>query len=507
MKRSKISYKDNPNLKLEVVTTVQGDKEYRQNCRYIKGVYYVIDRDAININDTFYRVNSGKIVLDSEKNIWLLKEQANNLITGIIDVNEKGPVIGTFSPNVFNNGYINTKNGGYPIMNPELCQDFVVENKSKGTYVVKAEQTATYVKNLSVIKAGIDYTNKGYNIEDNKQEFKEKTIAFQEYSPVLSKNAKVFGQLLGNTTFGCELEAAVGACPDHLQYRHGVVTCRDGSLDGGPEFVTVPLEGAKGIQNLYNLSNVLKERCDININCSLHIHTGNIPLTRMYIVALYMLGLKIQDELFLMFPGFKVDPRNIKKKNYCQKLKNLSIHYLQENTKANFKSFVDDAYYKIFTFLSDGVPPDENNNSRVKKHPIKEKWNRPSRYYWLNLQNMIFSERGTAEHRMHTGTLNSTKILNWLFICNAIIRYAEKNIEKIITSPKNISLKEVLDFYKTEYPTNQSAVLLSDYLNAYYNYRKKVFEKDIANGDKISEHEMHRDKEYSFEYKGLASLV
>lgn len=378
MKHSKVSYKDNPNLKLTVVTTIQGDKEYRNNCRYIQGKYYVIDRDVFNIDDTYYRVSSGKIVFDAENKQWVLKSKAN-LISGIIDVTEKGPVKGSFSPNIFTNSKLYWKGGEYVIMNPEICADYLVEDKSKAEFLVKSEINPSKVQNFAVIKPGIDYTNKGYNIEDNEREFKQKMVAFKEYSPKLSKNAKIFGKFLESTTYGCEIEASVGACPDYLQYRHGVVTCRDGSLDGGPEFVTIPLEGVKGIQTLNNLSEVLKPRCDININCSLHIHTGNIPTNRQYIVALYMLGLKIQDEIFKMFPGFKTDPRNIKRKNYCQKLKNLSIHYLQNPSKENFKEFIDDAYYKIFMFLSDGTPPDNNNNSTVKKHPIREKWNRPSR--------------------------------------------------------------------------------------------------------------------------------
>lgn len=94
-----------------------------------------------------------------------------------------------------------------------------------------------------------------------------------------------------------------------------------------------------------------------------------------------------------------------------------------------------------------------------------------------------------------------------MFICNAIVKYAEKNIDKIVTTSGNIPLKEVINYYQNAFPKDENAAFLSEYLNAYYNYRKKVFDKDVSNGDRISEHEIIRDKDYSFEYKGIEGLV
>lgn len=44
-----ISYQDNPNLKLKVVDTVHGKKEYRRNCRKIKDKYYIVNVDCFEI--------------------------------------------------------------------------------------------------------------------------------------------------------------------------------------------------------------------------------------------------------------------------------------------------------------------------------------------------------------------------------------------------------------------------------------------------------------------------
>lgn len=120
---------------------------------------------------------------------------------------------------------------------------------------------------------------------------------------------------------------------------------------------------------------------------------------------------------------------------------------------------------------------------------------------------MLFSERKTIEHRLHTPTLNSTKVINWLFIVNAICKYAEKNMQKILTTEGNISLKEVFNYYREANPENDRAGFVSDFLWAYYESRVKSFQKDLKNDDKISEWEMKQDKKYVFMYQGISSLV
>ena len=54
--------KNSPKLKIKVVTTINGDKEYRRNCKYIKGNYYVIDQDCFFVAERWYRKDSGKLI-------------------------------------------------------------------------------------------------------------------------------------------------------------------------------------------------------------------------------------------------------------------------------------------------------------------------------------------------------------------------------------------------------------------------------------------------------------
>lgn len=264
--------------------------------------------------------------------------------------------------------------------------------------------------------------------------------------------------------------------------------------------------GAKGLENLKSISKLISPRSEVDIHCSYHLHLGNISKSRNYLCALYILGFQIQDELFKMFPYYKTEPQGIKKKNYCQKLKRLSIYPLKNESQEFYNSYIEDCYTKIFTFLSDGISPLEFAGRKKFKHPIAQKWSRPSRYVHLNLQNMIFSERGTAEFRIHQGSLNTQKLINWLFICNAIVSYAEVNEKKILTTDKKITFEEILNHYKNHFKGNNTAEFLSKYLIAYYKERCAYFEKDFKNNDYASELEAIKDKEYSFTFEGVTNL-
>ena len=173
--------------------------------------------------------------------------------------------------------------------------------------------------------------------------------------------------------------------------------------------------------------------------------------------------------------------------------------------KEAYQKWVDEAYYRIFTWLNDGVPPDDNFNRVNNHHMQKNKWDRKQRYYWLNFMNMFFSERRTMEFRLHHNTLNGQKMVNWLFICNAICQYAAKNADTILSDVKPISLDDVLDYYKNTFKI-EHGTFLSDYLKAYVAERKVYFKKDFDRGDYISQKETDDDKKYVFTYEGKSWL-
>lgn len=503
-------YGDNPNLKLKVVTTVRGDSEYRRNCKYIRQKYYLMERDCFCIEGKWYTFDGGNIVFDYEKQIWILKKDAGSLIKGIVDFEDVKPVTGFFTANPYNNVKCRTPfdyNIQLALNDSVLTKNGYIEDVGSGVWYAKKELGATGVKKAKTIRNEKSFTDRGYNIEENASDFKNKVALYNAYETPLSKNARVYSKFLGDTTIGIEVEIARGNMPQHLQSRNGIVICRDGSIDGGPELVTIPLQGAKGLQTIHNISEDLESRGEISIACSYHIHLGTIRTDKLFVVALYQLCRKIQDEMFTMFPYYKTDHRGVKRRNYNQKLESLSIHSLVKTDKESYEAYLVDSHAKIFEFLAEGRMTLDQFNKRTREHPIPRKWERSNRYYWANFMNMFFGHRHTIEWRLHQATTNSQKMINWLFICNAIVKYADRYASEIITNKGNISVKQVLDIYKELHPKDKDATFLSDYLYAYFEERQAQFAKDIKKGDKISEWDMLDDKSYKFSYKGVSSLV
>ena len=376
-----ISYSENPEMGFPVVETFDGQKEYRKNCKYVKGKYYAIDKDIFYIEseDLWYRITSGKIEKDYETGIWYLKNTVH-MTRGIVETDSKGePVLGMFTLNPYNNCSAQFKGGNYQAMSPEILKGDWFEDVGNNVWYRSSETGISEMKARQKIRNEKNYTNKGYNIEDNATEFSQKKKLYADSPIEIGADAKKYGKFLGDMTFGCEFETCSGSIGKWIENRHGLVACRDGSLEGGGEFVVVPMYGAKGMQNIIEICKELQKRTQIDIRCAYHIHMGNLPHERVYLVALYMLVYMIQDELLAMFPYYKTDHRGIKRKNYCQKLQKMSIHPLKDQSKEGYDQFVDHVYGKIFEFLSDGHAADMDINRKQHRHPIERKYERSSR--------------------------------------------------------------------------------------------------------------------------------
>jgi hypothetical protein len=96
-------------------------------------------------------------------------------------------------------------------------------------------------------------------------------------------------------------------------------------------------------------------------------------------------------------------------------------------------------------------------------------------------------------------------MVNWLFICTAIIRYAEKHAKTILMESSTITLDDILNYYGEHFKTKE-AKFLSEYLKAYVNERKAYFRKDYERGDYASDRELAEDKKYVFTYKDVSWL-
>ena len=499
-----ILFKDNPDLKTRTVTTVSGDKEYRDNCRLISGKFHVMQKDCffIESEQKWYRT-SDKICFDHEKKVWVIKD--SSLIHGIIGVKDKIPEFGFFSKNDYNNVSTKTINWGlFTTINSNILdEDTWIEDLGTGVYYLKHEAGENTIKKFQKIHNVVNHHNSlAYTIEENKQDFENKIENFNNYPTKISKEVLTFSKYIGDLTFGAEFEFFEGVMPTHLQHRTGIVPVRDGSVGG--ELVTVPMKGAKGIQNICDVADIMKKYTNIDINCSLHYHIGNISLERLNVVTLYILGYKIQKDFFSMFPYYKTDHRGIKKHNYCKQFKKLDIHALKDFSKEGFESYINELYVRIYTYFSDGTPPDMNNNRRLNRHPVGAKWNQVNRKSFLNLCNMLFSPRGTIEFRIFPLTTNKIKAIAWFFMCCAIVKYAEHNVQKILSTEEDIPFEEVLNYYQDHFPKDENAKFLSEYLIHFYRTQKEVFENDFRADDRVSMHDITSDKKFKFSYKGIS---
>jgi hypothetical protein len=560
-------YKDNSELSEKVVDTVNGQREYRINCAKIKHKYYIKGVDCFFINKKWYTIDCGLITFDHEIKQWVMKK--SNMMNGIVGFENEVPIFGDFSPNPYNNvccKYVETvirrelipysflripddmsdedysrltgtslgvlkrdrmlaakeeyreytervEKEALCINEEILIENGFVENKQIGFWIHPKDIISSLVRSkLNVPRNVQDPRNKGYNIEDNKEEYPLKCQLYELYNTPITKKARKFARYLGDITWGSEIECIVGYLPTYIQNRYGIIVCRDGSLKAvdstqGSEYTTIPVSGVKGLVSLHYTCKEISKRNLIDEHCAFHIHIGNLPTTRTFIVALYKLGLSIQDELFSMFAYYKNDEPKYagKEKNYCNKLLDLAIDDCCPSNHDEYVKYINWSYKKIFAFLSEKSVPDRNFNRKNKKHPTQYKWERHSRYYWLNLMNILFSDRNTAEFRLHTGTMNSQKAINWLFICNAIVKTAI-SCSKDILRGKKFTLSEVLSYYPNTFNTEHSRFLYN-YLMGYINQRKSWMEKDLKKNDYMSRWEIQEDADYEYTYDGVKDLV
>lgn len=498
-KRKYQLYEKNPNLKLVVVPTIMGNLEYKSNCVKLGNMYHT--RGIHCRYDTNYdqwcslflnSINSPVFDFNTKKIIPL-----KFLTKGIIGFDDAGnEYYGYFSTDL-------KKNCTIRIGANILCMDYSIiplEHYqlcvSTGVYFKKRNLDENQLRLLSTKRLIIDNSGNQYNILDNKIEFYKRVNEYNSSNFKIEKDIKFNSKFIGNYTFGAEIETVNGCLPEYVKHKYGVMICRDGSLRNNeglypPEYVTIPLSGSKGLQALRNVSQEISKCGDVTNNCSLHLHFGNFEVSRIFLVSLYSLCYKIQDQLFEMFPHYKTDEIRLagKEKNYCQKLKDIIIPY---NPHYDFNKFINSNYSKLYSFLAGGLQMDRSHNYKTKTNPWpRGKWNIRSRYYWVNFTNFAFGKQDTIEFRLHTGTTNSEKILNWLYICVAILQYAKYNTKKCLSN-EPISVEDVFNIYGTIHKTKFSKILSKNIIE-YYRTRRSKFERARKMNDFICNEEFIND--------------
>lgn len=213
-------------------------------------------------------------------------------------------------------------------------------------------------------------------------------------------------------TFGLEFETSQGYIPEHLCFRDGLIPLRDGSISG-LEYSTVVLRGNDGLSLLKQQVDTLREYTNFNKECSLHIHFGNFPLDPNKLFRLYKLCKKLEDDINCLVPPYTFTSNLYKEngKDYCKRLP------VYRNFDQMYEHLVGRKFFGNFT------QPHPNDVTRTAK------WRIPTRYYFVNFINALcYSVNKTIEFRFLRPTYNFNKILLWICIFNAILKYAESDM-------------------------------------------------------------------------------
>jgi len=475
------------------VITIKGEEVPISQCRKFNKLYYKLgdiniqnSGDCYLINGKCYREETGLVVYN-----YSIKQYVNldnTLIKGVIDIVENELVIGYFNNNL-KYSKVTDKNGySYYLFNPEIFKNNreYREQLSSGIFY-HISKLSSYKFNTLLFpskdyKYSLPYDSKGV-IENNLKNY------IENYNPEISKSIKNYAPLLENLSFGLEFETTKGFIPSRILDKYGLIPLRDGSISG-IEYVTVPMEGEKGLQCTSDILKVLKERTEYNDDtCSLHLHLGNIPRTKEFILAFFKVGMKIQDEMFQMFPLYKKYNYHIKNKNYSAPLPTFEI--LSQLDPIIDSSNIDNNFGVLYKYLSMGqdfksVSNDLNN---VLSHPSdpngNQKWNIRPRYLLYNIIPLIFGNKQTIEFRIHTPTYDVNKIFPFIFMNSLIVNFTIKYQERIL---KNNSFLNNYDLFgilsdQVEVYNIPNRNQFRDLLYNYIQKRKNYCEKQILKGN------------------------
>jgi hypothetical protein len=486
-------------MKKKLVITINKEKLPLDQCRYVDGAYYKIgditikdSGDCYLINGKFYREETGKIVYDYRINQYVIRNM--NIIKGVIGFDENNvPILGNFS-----------LTGSEVILNTPTERLFVIDEKiiidnqeyrekiSNGEYyhISLLSSKDFIVKEIpsNEYKTSLPYDSKGIT-EDFIKDYDNLELR-------INPKLESYAEILKGLSFGFEFETIKGFIPDRVLKKIGLIPLRDGSISG-IEYVSVPMTGGKGLHVLMEAIKELNKRTEYDNSCALHLHLGNIPRTKEFILAFFLVTLKYQEEIFSMFPLYKKYNFGVKRKNYSQPynlfqfLSKIDSSIDQNNLNKNFKC--------LFDYLNQDYYPLEEikgDLNLVEYHPAdkegNQKWNIKYRYHFHNFIPLIYGNKQTIEFRIHTPTYDVNKILSFLFLNASLINFTKRHEREILKNPGKFLLnyKNLSHVYCEEFDTVGNRIMreqLKDFLSNTIHYRKDYIAKISAQGDIVGD--------------------
>lgn len=452
----------------QIVTTFDGTKAKRKECRLIKKAYYIMNKQCFKIDGQWHRINNGRVAFDHEAKKW--DKKGDHLVFGVVGREKDEIKTGYFTPIPGKNVEIIYGNNASKrrCLSEEAAEEAGAEEcLADGSYYVLTDEifpgdriTKEQFLNRKKTQQRNFY---GFPVTYSSGVVAPQMIPVYnaDFVPLNQSGGKYYRQLTGYS-WGVEFETNRGTIPERKLAKNGLIPCRDGSITGF-EYVTIPLQGRKGLQAIYNQCNLLQRYCEIDEMCSMHTHIGGFPIEKKQIMALYRVLTSIQDEIYSMFPYAYQDTSQFKRRDYCSRLKPISMPRDKN---------IDTAFQRLYEYLSGG----EIFHHFGQEHPMdrsgEHKWNVSPRYKWVNLIPLMFGTRGTVEFRVHTPTFNPDKVINWIFICAGILEFAKRNYKKLFntTTVASISLKGIL----TEVYIHEVARSLCDYIyDRQFMYQKR----------------------------------
>lgn len=192
---------------------------------------------------------------------------------------------------------------------------------------------------------------------------------------------------LPNRVFAIELETSYP-----VDTPEGWTDVGDGSISGR-EYLTGPVLGQVAINKIQSgcrFMNKQRKSAIVDERCGYHIHLNARDLTEEQVALFVQLCYHYQDDIF------KLVPMSRQTGCWCKKLH-------EKFKKIESLSF---ACY----------------NRRFAQKPQASGRGDFDRYIWVNLASYYY--RGTIEIRLHAGTTNPRKVLNWAELMLKLLEYA-----------------------------------------------------------------------------------
>lgn len=267
-----------------------------------------------------------------------------------------------------------------------------------------------------------------------------------------------------NFTFGVELETSTGLITEYEAKLMNIdlESCRDGSISGG-EYVTGILQHDQGFYDLYKLCSSVSKYCDMDSSCGMHVHIGNLYFNKLFNLAAYVLGVRIQNELFTFLHPSRSN------NNMCGLLDETYADYtVAVFNNYNFETAKKLMYQFFYKKMTHGnYKSSKRSNKRFRHYGGRyaDRYQRFNgaitpeqfRYKWLNFISCNFNQRGkeqrsnnvdhsyyTLEFRNYQATADYNEVRDWVLFCMAFVSYARNNYIKLLMKTDKVTIKDIV---------------------------------------------------------------